>query len=112
MRHPFTETGGNGVRIRTFSADSDPDEMIWHRDDEDRTIRVLEGAGWYFQRDDELPTKLTVGDVLDIPRHSWHRVIMREKTTLVVEITCHPHNGSKVSTNLRHESGLTRDLNS
>ena len=112
VRHPFTEIEGNGVRIRTFSVDSDPEEMIWHRDDEDRTVKVLEGDGWYFQRDDELPMKLSVGDVVEIPRRCWHRVIMREKTRLVVEITSQPHKGSNVPTNLPQESGFTNDLNS
>ncbi len=98
--------------MRTFSADSDPDEMVWHRDDEDRIVRVLEGEGWYFQRDNELPMRMRIGDVIQIPRRSWHRVIMREKTRLVVEIASQPHKGSKVPTNFDQESGFTKDLNS
>ena len=60
--------------------------MIWHRDREDRTVKVLESDGWYFQMDGELPIELFPGDILEIPREQWHRVIMKKKTRLVVEV--------------------------
>jgi hypothetical protein len=41
--------------IRTFSKDVDPMELVWHQDDEDRTIEILEGKGWCIQRDNMLP---------------------------------------------------------
>lgn len=84
---PFVEERHEGVRVRTFNADTDPEELVWHRDDEDRTVRVVEADGWYFQRDGELPFQLNPGDVISIRRQEWHRVIMRKPTRLVVEIT-------------------------
>ena len=83
---PFTETWDGGVRTRVFSPDGDPDELVWHRDEEDRTVRVLEGTGWYFQRDDELPIPMKIGDEFKISRHQWHRVIMTRPSRLVVEV--------------------------
>ena len=60
--------------IRTFSKDVDPMELIWHMDDEDRNIEILEGKGWKFQFDNELPLSLTKGDRIFIDRHRVHRV--------------------------------------
>lgn len=84
---PFEEEQHGSTKIRTFSPDTDPEELVWHRDDEDRAVRVIEADGWYFQRDGELPFQMKTGDVLMIQRHEWHRVIMRKSTRLVVEIT-------------------------
>ena len=71
--------------IRTFSKDVDEMDLIWHRDDEDRNIEVLEGKGWFFQRDNELPLELKEGDRIFIPRHQVHRVI-KGKTNLKIKI--------------------------
>ena len=71
--------------IRTFSKDVDEMDLIWHRDDEDRNIEVLEGKGWFFQRDNELPLELKEGDRIFIPRHQVHRVI-KGKTDLKISI--------------------------
>jgi hypothetical protein len=84
---PFDEEQCGNSRIRTFSADTDPEALVWHRDDEDRSVRVVEADGWYFQRDGELPFQMVPGHVLSVRRHEWHRVIMRKPTRLVVEIT-------------------------
>ena len=71
--------------IRTFSKDVDEMELIWHTDKEDRNIEVLEGKGWQFQRDNELPLELREGDRIFIPRHQVHRVI-KGKTDLKIKI--------------------------
>ena len=60
--------------IRTFSKDVDPMELIWHMDDEDRNIEILEGKDWKFQFDNELPLALTKGDRIFITKHRVHRV--------------------------------------
>ena len=70
---------------RTFSSDVDPMDLIWHMDDEDRTIEVLEGKGWYFQRDNELPLVLEEGVSIFIPKHQIHRVI-KGTTDLKIKI--------------------------
>jgi len=79
--NPYTDTSN----IRTFSKDVDETELIWHTDKEDRTIEVLEGEGWQFQRDNELPLLLEKGDSIFIPRHQVHRVIKGE-TDLKIKI--------------------------
>ena len=64
----------NKGNIRTFSKDVDPMELIWHMDDEDRNIEILEGKDWKFQFDNELPLSLVKGDHIFIKRHRIHRI--------------------------------------
>lgn len=69
------EVGENYV-IREFNQNIDPIELLWHRDNEDRMIEVLEcGEGWGFQFDDGLPFDLEPNTSIFILRHDWHRVI-------------------------------------
>jgi len=71
--------------IRTFPKDIDPMSLIWHTDLEDRKIEVLEGKGWQFQRDDELPLELREGDHIFIPKGQIHRII-KGTTDLKIKI--------------------------
>jgi hypothetical protein len=59
--------------IREFNENIDPIELLWHRDDEDRTVEILGETDWKLQLDNELPTSLN--ESIFIPRHHWHRVI-------------------------------------
>lgn len=59
--------------IREFSEDIDPIELMWHRDDEDRTVEIIGETDWKIQLDNCLPTSLN--QPIFIPRHQWHRVI-------------------------------------
>ncbi len=63
----------NKYIIREFSQNIDPIELMWHRDDEDRTIEILGETDWAIQLDNNLPTSLN--EHIFIPRHQWHRVI-------------------------------------
>ena len=72
---PYSEVVNGNVRIRTFDSDIDSDELVWHRDRMTRTVTVLESDNWKFQMDDELPRHLNIGDVLNIPAETYHRVI-------------------------------------
>ena len=73
--NPYTNLTEGKEIIREFSADVDPMSLIWHQDQEDRTIEVIEGNGWEFQFDEELPFELTESLVFDIPLGYLHRVI-------------------------------------
>jgi hypothetical protein len=66
------ETTDNYI-IREFSQDTDELDLIWHMDDEDRTIIAIEETDWMFQFDDELP--ISLNSPISIPRHKVHRVI-------------------------------------
>ena len=64
----------NQGNIRTFSKDVDTMELVWHQDDEDREIEVLEGEGWKVQLDNRLPLALTKGDRIFINEGDVHRI--------------------------------------
>ena len=71
---PYTDLEiNNKYIIREFSQYIDPIELMWHRDDEDRTIEILGETDWAIQLDNSLPTSLN--DRIFIKRHQWHRVI-------------------------------------
>jgi len=78
---PITQTSV----IREFSSEVDPMELVWHQDEEDRTIEILEGEGWQLQRDNELPLALQKGDIIFIPMGQIHRVI-KGNTNLKIQI--------------------------
>jgi len=59
--------------IREFNENIDPIELLWHRDDESRTIEILGETDWKLQLDNQLPTSLN--ESIFIPKHHWHRVI-------------------------------------
>jgi len=71
---PYTDLEiTNKYIIREFGENIDPIELMWHRDDEDRTIEIIGETDWAIQLDDSLPTSLN--DRIFIKRHEWHRVI-------------------------------------
>jgi len=67
----------DNIIIREFSQDTDELDLIWHMDDEDRTIISIEETDWMFQFDDELP--ISLNSPIFIPRHRVHRVIKGTK---------------------------------
>jgi quercetin dioxygenase-like cupin family protein len=85
MEKPYTDIEiGLDYVIREFDENIDPIELLWHRDDEQRLVEVLEcGQGWKMQMDDQLPTSLEPGVSIFILRHQWHRVIKGEGKLLV-----------------------------
>lgn len=70
---------------RIFDDNVNDDEFVWHRDDTDRRINVVESNGWAIQFDNELPRVLRDGDTIDIDRMRYHRII-KGKNRLVVRI--------------------------
>ena len=76
MDFPFEEKQIDQFNfIRTFSAGVDEMDLIWHADKENRIITVLEGNGWKFQFDEELPVEMTEGKSISILKGKLHRVI-------------------------------------
>ena len=86
VKYPFSEElVSENVYRRTFAEGVDDDELIWHRDHEERVITVVESNGWKFQAENELPIYLTPGDQVTVKAEEWHRVIKGEGD-LVVEV--------------------------
>lgn len=71
--------------LRVFSCNVDSEDLHWHRDREDREIMVVKSGGWFFQKENELPTPLVNGQVINISKGVYHRVIKgSEDLTLMV----------------------------
>jgi len=86
MINPYTNTPTTQTSvIREFSSEVDPMKLVWHQDEEDRIIEILEGEGWQLQKDNELPLELKKGDRIFIPEHQIHRVI-KGNTNLKIQI--------------------------
>ena len=73
MNFPFKEHTQDGYHIRTFSHKVDNEELMWHRDEEDRIVESIGNTDWMIQLDDELPQTLT--EKVFIPKEVYHRVI-------------------------------------
>ena len=58
--------------IRIFSKDTTEDELVWHRDYEDRIIEPLSETDWKFQYDNNNPESLKR---LFIRKGVYHRLI-------------------------------------
>lgn len=77
--NPYIDNG----TARVFDSNVEPDQLVWHRDEEDRTITVLEGDGWQFQFDNQLPFDINVGDVFTIPAMVYHRILKGQNQLLI-----------------------------
>ena len=82
----FKTPGREDKKIRTFKREHlKATDLVWHRDNEDRQIKVLFGSGWKFQRDNDIPVELKRGDIFEVKKEEWHR-IFKGSTDLVIEI--------------------------
>jgi hypothetical protein len=83
---PFVEESlPDNKRIRTFPDTIWEEDLVWHRDANDRHIHILSGDGWQLQFDNELPFVLEQFCTYYIPRETFHRVI-KGTGDLVIEI--------------------------
>jgi hypothetical protein len=65
---PYIEEG----EIRTFNQSISEEELVWHRDYEDRIIQPLNDTDWKFQYDNSNPESLKR---LFIRKGVYHRLI-------------------------------------
>ena len=75
MVRPYKQIKEGKKIVRTFSNEVSEDELVWHRDREDRLIEVIKSGGWCLQLDEEMPTTLVEGSKYFIPKGTFHRVI-------------------------------------
>lgn len=73
MNLPFKENKDGVYHIRTFSEGVGDNELVWHRDREDRVVQSIGETDWMVQLDNELPIPLT--ETIYIPKNTYHRVI-------------------------------------
>jgi quercetin dioxygenase-like cupin family protein len=81
---PYQEViNKDNLRLREFKIDTDSHEFVWHKDEKDRYVTIMEGEGWQFQKDNELPSILKKGDTIFIPKETYHRVIKGSSNLLI-----------------------------
>lgn len=81
---PYQEViNKDNSRLREFKIDTDNHELVWHKDEKDRYVTILEGEGWQFQKDNELPSTLQKGDIIFIPKETYHRIIKGSSNLLI-----------------------------
>jgi hypothetical protein len=74
MENPYTENKiSKNTFIREFSQAIPSNEMVWHRDEEDRYITCMNECDWKIQLDNELPKSITENTF--IPKETYHRLI-------------------------------------
>ena len=84
---PFKEKKiAENVFLRYFDHNVLSEELVWHQDQEDRIIEVIQSNDWYFQRDEEVPFKLVEGMKFSIKKLDYHR-LLRGKNDLIIKVT-------------------------
>jgi hypothetical protein len=80
---PYKELQTQEHLYRKFTQDISEDELVWHRDRNDREVTIMDSTDWMFQFEDQLP--FTLKDTLFIPKDTYHRLI-KGTGTLNVQI--------------------------
>lgn len=71
---------------RNFLSNLNEEELVWHRDKENREVFIVEGDGWYIQMDNELPQLMQKDSLFKIPKETWHRIINKNGTNLIINV--------------------------
>lgn len=71
MVNPYDDFGNT----RVFSKDVDELDLVWHRDNNDRKIVVINGNGWKLQKDNEKPVIMEHGILYEIKAMKYHRIL-------------------------------------
>jgi hypothetical protein len=71
---PYINLNKSDVSIdRIFKSDIESEDLIWHRDLEDRILYPVGETDWLIQMDNELPKSIEPGTY--IQAGVWHRLI-------------------------------------
>ena len=71
--------------IRSFSSEVNKEDLVWHKDQEDRKITIKESNGWKIQYDNQLPIEMKPGQIFYIKSYEYHRVL-KGNGNLIVKI--------------------------
>ncbi len=80
---PYKQLQTQQCLYRKFTQDISDDELVWHRDENDREVTIMDSTDWMFQFDNQLP--FTLKETLFIPKDTYHRLI-KGTGTLNVQI--------------------------
>lgn len=82
---PYKQSIIDSKIIREFAADINEQELVWHRDRNTRSVRVLQGINWQLQLENQMPQLLETNKTYVIPAMTFHRLLLGQDQ-LVVEI--------------------------
>ena len=73
--NPYTENIklDESIVERLFEESCTQEELLWHRDPEDRKVMAIEETDWEIQLDNKLPVSLN--KEVFIPKETFHRLI-------------------------------------
>jgi len=75
MAKPYYDlTVSENEWIRTFESPK-PEDLVWHRDEQNRRVRVIEGHGWKFQYDNQIPVDIMPDSEFVVESMVYHRLI-------------------------------------
>ena len=77
--HPFDEHIKEGLHIRTFREDVNREELVWHRDREDRIVFPINETDWKIQFDNQIPINIEPKNPIFIESGKYHRLIKGTK---------------------------------
>lgn len=72
---PFSEKIVDEFYERTFSKNTNENELKWHWDEQDRIVVCEIETDWLFQMDNQLPIKIEKNKSIFIPEGQYHRII-------------------------------------
>ena len=70
---PYKQIKTSEYIYRKFTQDIPEEELVWHRDQNDREVEILETTDWMFQFDNQIP--FNIENSLFIPKDTYHRLI-------------------------------------
>ena len=83
---PYIQVEEEGYIVRQFKETVLDEELVWHRDKKSRTIEVLQGEGWKFQYDNQVPFEIKKGDSFFVEALQYHRLI-KGTSDLILKIS-------------------------
>lgn len=78
-KHPTEHTF-----IRVFKMNVSDEDLLWHQDEFDRNVTILDGVGWKFQYAEELPRIINSNDKLFVPKLKYHRLLKGNSDLLLL----------------------------
>ena len=87
FKEKFIEENENFILVqRNFMSMISEEELNWHKDKEEREVFLVEGDGWYLQMENEIPILMQKGSIFKIPKETWHRIINKNGTNLIINV--------------------------
>lgn len=82
---PYRQKVNKGIKTRVFDKSLKESDLKWHRDKNNRYIKVISGKEWKIQLENSFPVELVEGKTYFINSKKWHRLI-KGKNNLVIKI--------------------------